>query len=42
MGELEERDQEAYARGYIDIRLNQWPENLDRKNSGSEGDELVT
>ena len=42
MGELEEGDQEAYARGYIDIHFNQPPENLDRKNSGSEGDKLVT
>ena len=42
MGELEERDQEAYARGDIDTRFNQWLEKMDRKNSGSEGDKLVT
>ena len=41
MGELEERDQEAYARGDIDIRFDQWRKEMDRKNFGSEGDKLV-
>ena len=41
MSELEERDQEAYARGDIDIRFDQWRKEMDRKNSGSAGDKLV-
>ena len=31
MGELEERERKAYARGHMDIRFNQWLEKMDRK-----------
>ena len=42
MGKLYGREQEAYARGHIDIHFNQWLEKMDKKNSRSEGDKLVT